>query len=296
MRIACFFALFLCGCPESSTRGDGGREPDAGDRDTDAGADAYVPPPIDGGPDAGPAELALGVALHCDIDPDDVVRLAARHTACRAPEHTTIVAVVEAWEVGLLSQLDQSGGVIEGMEADIGCPAWRCAADAESCDAYEACLDAAAIPGACEPYSLRCDGTNVVRCAEDGTASHVILECASFGASCDEGSCRIGECSFGPNYYNLGCDEGDLVLCEGLVRMSCEAWEPGTTCRSFAIGGEVPTQWCAPEGFGGAGLYSLPVDECEAGVISFETASGESYTFDCIDAGYAGCDERGCTL
>jgi hypothetical protein len=293
MRIA-WLCVLLTGCPMSNTRDDGGGtdDPDAG---LDAGSDAGASPIDDAGRDAGPADLSLGAALHCGMDRDDVMRFAARHTACRAPERATIVALVEAWEAGLLSQLDQSGGVVEGLEAALGCPTWRCALEAESCEQYEACLDAAAIAGACEPATTRCEGTDIVRCDEDGAASHVILECASFGASCADGACTIGDCSFGPNYYNLECVEDDLVLCEGLVRMPCDAWEPGTTCRSFAIGGEVPTQWCAPEGFGGAGAYERPVDSCEGGVIAFESVSGETYTFDCIEAGYPGCDERGCT-
>jgi hypothetical protein len=295
-----FFASFvlLIGCTSSHGR-------DARDAGSDVEVDVGVPsfdagmPRFDAGgpilvPDAGPVDLALGRALTCALDPDAALRAVVRHVACDpAAEGATVVALVEAWEAGLLSQLEMSGGLVEGLGAVYGCDLWRCASDAADCADYAACVEGGRIAGACEPSTTRCEGASMVRCDLDGAASRVLLDCASFGAGCADGRCALGECAFGGDYYDLECRDGALTLCDGAIRMDCGAWIAGASCESFRISGEVPTQWCSTTGMSAYGAYARPV-VCDGSTLSFESVSTRVYTLDCAAHGYGACEERGC--
>ena len=251
----------------------------------------------DAGTDAGPpSDLSLGRALTCQLDAQGAMRAAARHIACDpGATGATVVAIVEAWEAGLFSHVEESGGFISGLGAERGCEAWRCAAEAASCEAYAACLERDRRPGPCEPFTTRCEGASLLRCEPDGASAVALVDCASFGATCADGRCRLGDCAFGTDYYHLECVEGSLSLCDGAIRMDCSAWSPGSACTSFHIGGEVPTQWCSPSGESEYGAYSRPV-ECDGRTIRFVSVSTRAHALDCVASGYRGCDERGCTL
>jgi hypothetical protein len=228
------------------------------------------------------------------MDPDAAMRAVTRFIACEPDtERATVVAVMEAWEAGLLSHVEESGGLIEGLGLDLGCAAWRCAAEAEGCGDYEAECRQPGRREPCTPAETSCVGTTLFRCANDGSERRALIDCARFGATCDDGLCRLGDCGFGRDYYHLECEGNALTLCGGALRMDCGAWSPGSSCASFYIGGEVPTQWCSPSGMGEAGGYSRPV-ECDGRTIRFVSVSGREHALDCIANGYSSCDERGC--
>jgi hypothetical protein len=281
--------LFLLqGCPSAVMRdpgADGSTDPiddDAGRR-ADAGSDAGTPDPA----------LQLGRTLRCELDDEQALDAMVRWVACTPKDTTTVRGLFEAWEAGLFSWVEENGGFTGGSAIDLPCGVWQCVASARSCDEADRCVNEAYTGGACEPYSRTCDGSRVERCARDGRGRAELIDCADLGGSCVEGHCEIGECVFGEGYYHLSCEDNDMVLCEGVLRMSCDAWSPGDRCGSFAVGGEVPTTWCTrADGFV-AGAYDFPV-ECTGDVMRFESVSTLAYTFDCGANGYDGCNMRGC--
>lgn len=268
---------------------------DAGVAARDAGRPTMRP---DGGrPDAGAPDTDLARALACDLDADAALRAVTRFVACDpAAERSTVVAIMEAWEAGLLARVEESGGLVEGLAADLGCEVWGCVAAAASCDAYGACLEAARRPMPCEPFTTLCAGDTLMVCGSDGAEARTLVDCARFDAICQDGACQIGECRFGRDYYHLGCDAdaNALVLCDGARRVDCDDVLPGSRCASFHIGGEVPTQWCSPTGGSAAGAYPREVDSCAGGVFTFESVSGVTYSLDCRAEGYRNCTVRGC--
>ncbi len=281
-------SLSLLGCARSTVRDedDSGAVPSADARvvAVDSGSRR------DAGRDAGPLDVRLGAALTCALDADAALAAIVRFIAC-TESPATVVSMMEAWEAGLLSGLEPSGGLIAGYQGEVGCEAWRCLASASSCDAASVCL--APSGGACEPGSLRCDGDIIVACAMEGDGARRAFDCASLGATCDGGRCNRDGCTFYGDYYQLECQDDALTLCDGAIRMPCEAWAPGSACASFAIGGEVPTQWCSPSRMGVAGAYARAV-ECVGGALLFESVSTRTYRFDCTANGYSRCAERGC--
>ncbi|MDQ3038143.1 MAG: hypothetical protein M3Y87_37470 [Myxococcota bacterium] len=286
----CFASSEILSTPDARVTSDAGNDggPDAGlivAGTIDAGTiDASVPPPS-----------PLRRALTCDLDDAAVLRAAARFTSC--DERATMRQVVEMWEAGLFSGIDLSGGLVGPGLDDLGCEVWRCIAGAGDCAAMTACLEGASSEpaGGCPAFTQVCDGTSIALCDDAGRA-HRRLDCAALGATCEEGRCRLGDCQFGAEFYQLDCVDGDLAVCGGAIRASCGAWIAGSRCASFAIGGEVPTAYCSPTGGGVAGAYPTPVS-CASGIVTFESsATGRTFRFECAASGYAGCDERGCVL
>ena len=288
---------------------DGGTSPDGGVviPSTDSGtarADAgreRRPRPRDAGP---PSDMALGEELTCRLDRDEALDAIVRHVACSPDSRATVLGLYEAWEAGLFGIGDAFAGDLTGFRTDYGCDLWRCLADAPDCSAHEDCLgfEAFAELVSCEPGADRCepDGS-LSRCNREGTGFSRMLDCAALGLRCGPSteipgtSTCLGEdgCELRGHVYDVTCDDGDLTACDGTLRLSCDEWRDGTSCRSFAIGGEVPIDWCAPEGFGGAGAYASPV-ECAGGAIRFRAVGAYDIDYDCRARGYSGCDERGC--
>jgi hypothetical protein len=281
--------LFLTACSSSISRDPGAT--DAEIETPDAGRDAGRVEPIDP-PDP---ELRLIHTLRCGLDDGAALAAAVRWVACTPEETTTVRGLFEAWEAGLFAAVEENGGFTGGSAIEIPCGAWRCLSGARSCEEAARCVEDAFGGGACEPYTRTCDGARVTRCASDGRGRAELIDCSDLGASCSAGRCELGECVFSEGYYHLDCDDDDLVLCEGAVRMSCDAWRPGARCGSFAIGGEVPTAWCTRSDEFVAGAYDFPVSCESSGAISFESVSTEAYEFDCLANGYRGCTARGCS-
>jgi hypothetical protein len=286
----CFIAFPLAGCARSTDLIlDAGM--DGGGAVEDA-APFDAAPAVDAGRDGGPPpDTRLGEALTRAMDADTALAGIVRFVAC-TDTRATVVGLMEAWEAGLLSAFELSGGLVEGYDADLGCEAWRCLASAGSCELAAACMPAR--DEACEPSSAGCDADVITTCAADGSGARRLFDCATLGARCEEGRCHLGDCVFGAAHYQLECEGDALTICEGAVRMPCEAWAPGSSCTSFAIGGEVPTQWCSPSGVPVSGAYSRPVDCDDGGSLSFASVSTRVYRFDCLANGYAGCEDRGC--
>ncbi|MEZ4338165.1 MAG: hypothetical protein R3B82_16210 [Sandaracinaceae bacterium] len=264
--------------PDAATRRDAGPGRDAG---------------FDAGVDAGPPDLELGLALACELGPEEAMQAAARFVACdAAAERATVVAIVEAWEAGLLAHVEESGGLIEGLALDLGCEGWRCAAEATSCREYEACLTAGLVRGRCPAYETSCEGDTLLRCNAEGRGRRPLVDCARFGAECREGAAGSATA---PSGRTTTTSRATTTTSPSVRerRLDCDAWAPGSRCTSFYIGGEVPTKWCSPTGGGEAGGYARPVD-CVGGTIRFTSVSTRTYELDCLALGYAGCDERGC--
>jgi hypothetical protein len=281
--------LFLTACASTITRDPGAA--DAEIEAPDAGRDAGRVEPIDP-PDP---ELQLGRTLRCELDDEAALAAVVRWVACTPDETTTVRGLFEAWEAGLYAAVEENGGFTGGSALEIPCDGWRCIAEARSCEEASRCIEEAYAGAACEPRTRSCDGSRVTRCASDGRGSAELIDCADFGATCSEGQCRLGECVFSEGYYHLDCDGDDLVLCEGAVRMSCDAWQSGARCGRFAIGGEVPTAWCSRSDESVAGAYDFPVSCESSGTIRFESVSTDAFSYDCLANGYRGCTERGCS-
>ena len=296
-----FLAMWLCaalGCGyRSSTlldeRGsDGG--PDARPSgDAAASSDGSW---RDAGPFHGGSEdTRLLAELGCRLDHDQALAAAARATACHPDGRGSMRSYFEAWEAGLLASALPWAAGLAGFDLDFGCDAWRCIATATSCDAFGVCLAATVRDGPCSG-EIRCNGSVLSRCNWDGSGFIDVFECGAFGATCDpERGCVLDEtCSFGVDVYDLACLDGDVVLCGGRIRSRCDAWYEGSSCASFAISGEVPTVWCSPTGMNGYGAYAESRVECAGGVVTFTSATSVRASFDCLGAGYSGCNDRGC--
>ena len=289
-----------CGYRSSTLLSDPGS--DGGTRDTGA-RDATTPIDstardggVDAGPgDAGPEETRLANELACRLDHDTALDAAARAAACAPDTRGSMRSYFEAWEAGLLGTPVLFHG-LTGFDYEWGCDAWRCIASATSCEAFDTCLADSVRGGPCVGGSTRCNGDLYEVCRSDGSGYSVGFDCATLGATCtaDEACVISDTCSFGMYHYELDCLDGDLVLCDGLERTSCDAWHPGSSCASFAISGEVPTVWCSPTGENGYGAYAESRVTCTAGTVSFTSATSVSATYDCLANGYSGCNERGC--
>ena len=278
-----------CGQSHLGATSDAGRP-----RVEDAGSLPTLP---DAGPVAAPdASLtgeaaALAEALTCGLTHDEALGAAVRVFACDGPGWPMWVSasqLVEMWEVGLSSGIDgNTGGALAS------CQTMQAAAAATSCADLQARLSGVGVPGPCEPTVLSCDGSQLMQCAPDGSRFQPILDCAPLGAVCEGAGCRRLDCFFGPfEYGNPRCDGADLVLC-GAIRLNCGTWQPGTTCRSVAVGGEAPSDWCAPAGALSYGVYGGTVT-CATGAIEFTSFSGRRYHYDCLAHGYSGCNSQGC--
>ena len=292
------FNVLGCGYESSTLLDEPGHDsgPDAGrDLPRDAGplADARA----DGGPpDAGPRETVLTRELACRLDHDAVLAAAARAVACRPGEPGSMRSYFEGWEIGLFGNPAFYFG-ITGFEYEWGCEAWRCIASATSCDAFDACLTDTVRGGPCEWGAKRCAGDVLEVCRRDRSGYSQAFDCRTLDASCDpERACVISEtCSFGRyDYEGPECVDGDVALCGGEVRASCDAWAPGSSCNGFGISGELPAYWCSPTGEGSFGAYAESEVTCTAGTVTFTSATSVSATYDCLAAGYSGCDARGC--
>jgi hypothetical protein len=273
---------------------DAGVEPDGSVVPVDAGRDARAS-------DAGdvPPREGLYPTLQCNLDASSALTAIARHVACTPVDRrarTTMKGLMEAWEAGLLSGLV---GASTGLELGSGCAEWQCAATAGSCAELNDCI---AEREPCES-GTRCRGNQLETChtvlSTGARYWGVGVDCSSLGGVCDVtdglGRCDIGGCFIGPwDYHAIACDGNDLTLCDGAVRYPCDAEGPGAVCGSVAVSGEVPTYYCNTGGVERtAGVYASPV-ECADGVVTFESLTEETHRFDCIAAGYRGCDEAGC--
>jgi hypothetical protein len=273
--------VLLAGCPSSYRADD---DAGAGDapllRDAADAADARAADArTDASRDAGVDQLTA--VLTCGFDETIALEAIVRHVACLdRREQSSVDGFYEAWQAGLLSGLDSA---FASFDPTLGCAAWRCLAEAASCDEAARCLPSAA----CAPTPA-CDGDVYVHC-NSGTPGR--FDCGSVGATCSADGCTRDDCTFKPGIaYVLACDGSDITLCDGAIRAACPT---GTACASFAVSGEVPTVFCSPGGEPGYGAYGSPI-VCADGVISFEGVAGEAVRYDCAGNGYSGCDEWGC--
>lgn len=280
---------------------DGGTADHDAQTHADAGHDAGRTEDA-GHPDGGPLpDLTLAEAMSCDLDESSALEAIVRHVACDRATRATVWGAYEAWQAGLFGVNDPIAGELTGFRFDFGCDLWGCLSAATDCAAHDACFAASRSGGPCEPRAERCPGDGTIeRCTDDGSGWVSIFDCARIGGACEamaldptRATCNVGGCAVSGAVYDFECDGADLTACDGALRLSCSAWRSGTSCRSFAIGGEVPIMFCGPPEFGGAGAYSFPV-VCTSGVISFDALQAYDISYDCVAHGYSGCDERGC--
>lgn len=314
-RMLLALTLLASGCIEDRVpaddpapdEADAARAGDARVVDASSAADAVVPrdaepPPPDRGPSPGGP---LARALRCDLSEDAALRATVRWVACAAQDdRSTVTGLMEGWAAGLFGTGDPFARQLSSQMLGLGCDRWQCLADALDCDAARACRsgpppDPEPAPDVeCEPGRAYCQGNAVIAC-DDGL-TRLLLDCTPLGMTCQHapGSgrtfCASDACQTVLGVNELICDGDRLTACEGTLAIDCETLRPGSRCQSFAIGGEVPINFCGPEGFGGAGAYATPVDCADDGVITFTALQVDEYRFDCRAAGYAGCDERGC--
>lgn len=256
----------------------GGRRDTPSPPPLDVGARSDTPPPV--------TESPLARVLRCGLSEDDALAAMVRHQSClERRENASVGGFYEAWEAGLFSALEPA---YTSFEPGLGCDAWRCMLSSGSC--MDAALCGTMVRPCSADGSPYCEGENFVTCGPLGGRA---FDCTALGARCSEEGCTLDGCVFRPGEsYQLGCDEDDLVLCEGAIRVDCAA--TGRSCRSFAVGGEVPTRWCSASDFGDAGAYGSPIECTPAGRIAFMSVSGRVVGYDCVAAGYAGCDVWGC--
>lgn len=263
---------------------DAGLAPDAGtSRDGGSSRDAGAVP------DAGPAFTPAVASLTCGLHRDRALQAALQMVDCS--ENLTVRGVMEAWEGFVLGSFDPYAAELAPIPN--GCQVWRCAARAGSCAGLDACLRANRLSDDdCRVRDRRCFGDRVGVCL--GSVGYVPhRDCGALGAECRQGACVFDGCRADREPWTCS-DTGDILICDGAVRVDCSRWDPGSACAGFAVGGEIPVPWCSPTGEIRAGAYPTPVD-CDDGAITFTTVGGRSYEVDCRAAGYAGCTDRGCT-
>lgn len=258
-------------------------------------------------PDAGLPSADLGVidapplarALSCDMRAEDALRATVRWVACTPDDdRSTVTGLMEAWAAGLFGTGDPFARQLSSQQTGQGCDRWRCVASATSCEAASACQPGPRRPDVVCEAGDYCENNAVTACDDD--LSRQVLNCTTLGMMCQHapGSgrtfCASDACQTVLGVNELVCDGNRLTACEGTIAVDCDTWRPGSRCQSFAIGGEVPINFCGPVGFGGAGAYATPVECGEDGVITFTALQVDAYRFDCRAAGYSGCDARGC--
>lgn len=259
--------------------------------DAAADADASIDAPIDTGVDAPVMSVSLETALTCGLDEDSVVRAAARWVNCNPDFTGSVQTVVEAWEGFVLGSLDPFAASSIGLPGT--CSTWTCAASAGACDEFMACEAEAVAMGPCVDGEFRCVGDELARCRDGQFRAH--LDCGELGATCAGGACDLEGCRFGGvGATRTGCEVGDITLCGGGLRVDCADLGADRACALFAIGGEIPVEWCAPEGMSADGASPAARVDCEGSVVSFESVLGTLYSIDCVELGYMGCDDRGC--
>lgn len=291
----------LLAAPDATREG-GVRDADAPDAADAAIADAAIA-------DAAAPRSRMARFLSCDLTReaalDSVVRLVACLPALRDDRRTTVPGLFEAWEAGLFAGVGGTAQITSPVPLQFGCPAMRCLVDAPDCDAARRCLATPVDPDPapdveCEPGWEQCVDGRVVRCSETGR-EYVAMDCGALDTACvpagemrGRAACALAGCEIPLSLNARRCDGDDLVLCDGVLRLDCAEWRPEGQCQSFAIGGEIPIDFCGPPGFGGAGAYNQPVDCLADGVMQFTTLGTDTWRYDCRGRGYRGCDARGC--
>ena len=319
-RLTLFFAFFFVAmsCTRSHEPAD---SPPLTDRDAASSADADVAvdaqvvdaarasdggtPVRDGAPDSAPASdafvpqtSALSLALSCHLDSASALEAAVRFSACRRDRvGSSTSQVYEHWEAGVFGSWEDTSWLWRGPESNwaFDCDTWRCVADSRSCEGFSTCIsDSVERTEQCPPEAEDqpyCDGDQLRSCDFVGGGFHagvLRFDCSEIGARCVEGACVLGDCVV--NSESLGCNGGNLSLCDGAATIDCDAFRPGTQCQSFPIGGELPTSACLATETQGLGA---PV-ACSDGVMSFTSAGGQRIRYDCLSQGFSGCDELGC--
>lgn len=289
-----------------------GRSHVVDERPQDAGA---APPDAAGRDGRGPADGPLtspGLVngLACRMTSDHMLDAIMIRTACE--DDASVVGLYELWRAGLYGIAGASATGLSPHRT-YACSTWRCLAAATDCSEHARCLEATEVD--CVAGHERCTETGLLqRCSGEHWVDY--LDCPSFGRGfecvlgvdepsflCGDparcGACVRGTCSFRPDLNELGCRGlGSVSLCDGEYEEPCERRDAGASCQWFAISGEVPIAMCAPPGFGGAGGYDQPA-ACEGGVITFGALYGtepEIVRYDCVEEGFTGCNDRGCTL
>ena len=311
-RLALLLALLASGCITRTATGDDAQvhPPDARVLDVSvidepdvSALDARVidaEPPQDLGRRDGPP---LARALSCDMNADDALRATVRWVACaQDDERSTVTGMMEAWAAGLFGTGDPFARQLSSQQTGLGCDRWQCLSTAGTCAEARDCRSGP--PPAPEPADpcefstdAYCAGNAVYDCTGD---LQQVLDCAPLEMMCQHapGSgrtfCASDACQTVLGVNELVCDGNRLSACAGTLVVDCGEWRPGSICQSFAIGGEVPINFCGPVGFGGAGAYETPVQCADDGVITFTALQVDEYRFDCREAGYSGCNERGC--
>lgn len=322
MRLILYITLALAGCIEQRTSADD-PEPDAArldaaDLDAARPMDARAAPDAairdarlpDAMPDGARPSVPLARLLSCELDRDQALAAIVRMVAClpdlRGDERTSVPGLYEAWEAGLFAGVGDDAQTTSPVPLQFGCDAWRCLVDVDTCNDARRCLALPVDPNPapdveCEPGWERCVDDRLVRCGIRGT-EYIALDCPVLDMGCaidperrGRAYCESDACTVRADLYARRCAGDDaLVMCDGAISLRCDAWRPGSRCQSFAIGGEVPIDFCGPPEFGGAGAYNAPVECADDGRIAFTALGVDAYRFDCRAAGYSGCNDRGC--
>jgi hypothetical protein len=232
--------------------------------------------------DDAPPSSPLLEAVTCGLQADEALAASVRIGACSPASASPIM---EAWEVGLISQLD-------GNSTQVNCEALRCAQRSLSCSDYLRCDGAQVEAVDCEPLRYVCDDDRLMRCDVGGDRARFVIDCRTFGGRCEGRACRNDAgCEWGPNSYGATrCDEGDLVVCD--ARLVCDSVVAGGSCGLVRVGGEATSASC-----GAGGREATYARQRCVGPVLVVTTLGASrtYEYDCVAGGYLRCDdERGC--
>ena len=234
----------------------------------------------DAGRDAGAPRDRFADALTCGIDNEGAIRAALRTSECAGIPFSL---TYEAYEAFLFARSAfHLSGVPEG-----NCEYWRCVVEADNCMDFAACFDGATCPA--EGVDPFCEGDVAISCGSHPVAQ--VIDCASFGATCEGGTCVFEDgCSASfTSDSDLRCRDGQLTVCG--ESLSC-ATRSDFGCNRVQVQGEIPVAWC---GRAAAGLYGLPNDCVSETRLVFVSSSGAVVEFECPDYGYRFCGLEGCT-
>ena len=247
----------------------------------------------------GPAAVQDQGAPTCNLSQEDMVEAAVRLGACGYSDAPTIISGWFELQLALPTQSLNPGWVTD-------CNVLRCASESNSCGEIETCLMAR--DGECPDGPLAtCLGTEVCR-PELRDGEPVLVpwgDCATLGGTCvmepTSGDREIATCEIpgnpGSGFGYTWCDRDELVVTVGeeSVRLACSQYLPGTVCREIRFAGEFPGVAC--------GYPDPECDEFLSGSVECDgdeailCVGGRTQRFDCVDAGYSGCDSGlGCVL
>ncbi|MEM9071980.1 MAG: hypothetical protein AAGE52_25970 [Myxococcota bacterium] len=241
----------------------------------------------------GPADVRA--SLTCELSEDDLVTAALRMGNCGFSPNDVIGGYYEL-SLALPFRSPNPG-------ATVTCEEVRCGLEAESCDAFQACLDRRR-GDECTPSRLdHCIGSVVHSCDRETNTLVRENDCAVLGGTCEleetSGDRVIATCDTPGNgdenvVTQTYCDGDELIVTVGgeTVRISCPGYLAGTTCREILYASEFPGFVCGkPDPT--CSEYATSSVDCD-GDEAILCVGGRERRVDCIAEGYRGCGSLGC--